>query len=74
MNIGVRPTFDETPVEHLEVHIIDFNEDVYGKEITVAFIERIREEKKFSSVDELKAQIAADKGLAVKILENVYIN
>ncbi len=74
MNIGVRPTFDETPAEHLEVHIIDFNEDVYGKEITVAFIERIREEKKFSSVDELKAQIAADKGLAIKILENIFIN
>jgi riboflavin kinase/FMN adenylyltransferase len=74
MNIGVRPTFDETPLEHLEVHIMDFNEDVYGKEITVTFIERIREEKKFASVDELKAQIAADKNLAIKILENIFIN
>jgi riboflavin kinase/FMN adenylyltransferase len=70
MNIGVRPTFDDTPVEHFEVHIMDFNEDVYGKEITVTFIERIREEKKFSSAEELKAQIAADKNLAIKILEN----
>jgi len=70
MNIGIRPTFDETPVEHFEVHIIDFNKDVYGKEISVTFIERIREEKKFSSIEELQSQIAADKALAMKILGN----
>ena len=70
MNIGVRPTFDNNLVEHLEVHIIDFNKDIYGKDITVSFIERIREEKKFSSVDELKIQIAADKEMAIKILED----
>lgn len=59
-NYGLRPTIDhyENPV--LEVHILDFDKDIYGEEIKVSFLKKIREEKKFDSLDELKAQIAQD--------------
>ena len=58
-NIGVRPTVDGT--KHLtEVHLLDAQQDLYGKELEVRFIARLREERRFDSVDALKAQIAAD--------------
>jgi len=60
MNIGCRPTYGEFK-ETVEVNILDFNEDIYDKEITVKFIERIRDEKKFNSLDELKGQLAKDR-------------
>ncbi len=58
-NIGVRPTFDlNKPI--LEVHIFNFDRDIYKKYVEVEFIEFIREEKKFNSVEELKGQIQDD--------------
>lgn len=59
-NLGVRPTIAGVPKLSLEVHIIDFNEDLYGKHVHVAFLHKIRDEMKFESLDALKAQIAAD--------------
>jgi riboflavin kinase/FMN adenylyltransferase len=44
----------------VEVHILDFNETIYGERIRINFIKRIRDEKKFASLSALKAQIAAD--------------
>jgi riboflavin kinase/FMN adenylyltransferase len=67
MNIGFRPTF-EGGAQSLEVHILDFNEQVYDRDVTVEFVERLRPETKFASVEELKRQIAADIGLARLIL------
>jgi len=67
INIGVRPTFHETEVEH-EVHLFDFSGDLYGKVLVVAFIERIREEKTFPDADSLAAQIKADEQVARQIL------
>ena len=61
MNIGLRPTFKDTKIVLSEVHILDFNEDIYGKRIGVEFIERIRDEKKFGSKEELIKQIEIDK-------------
>lgn len=61
MNIGLRPTFKETKVVLSEVHILNFNEDIYGKHIRIEFIERIRDEKKFGSKEELIKQIEIDK-------------
>jgi riboflavin kinase/FMN adenylyltransferase len=58
-NIGMRPTFDKN-VLAVEVHVFDFNEDIYGEEISLYFIGKIREEKKFDSADELILQIRAD--------------
>ncbi|HVM59564.1 MAG TPA: bifunctional riboflavin kinase/FAD synthetase [Verrucomicrobiae bacterium] len=61
VNVGVRPTFAETePRRVLEVHILDFARDLYGKTVEVVFLKKLRDEQKFTSVDALKAQIAAD--------------
>jgi riboflavin kinase/FMN adenylyltransferase len=60
MNIGVRPTIDGTQ-RTIEVNIFDFEEDLYGKLVRV-FVKRfLREEKKFSGIEELKSQLAKDK-------------
>jgi len=58
-NIGIRPTIGGEK-ELLEVHILDWSGDIYGREIEVEFNDFIREEKKFSDVEELKKQIAED--------------
>lgn len=66
-NIGYSPTFDD----HLftvEVHLLDFNKDLYGTKIRVDFIQRIRGEKKFNNFDELKAQIRKDIDDAAQLL------
>ncbi|NTW04660.1 MAG: bifunctional riboflavin kinase/FAD synthetase [Peptococcaceae bacterium] len=60
-NLGIKPTFCQkktTPI--LEVHLLDFKGDLYGKTIKVYFIKKIREEKKFSSVDKLIVEIKSD--------------
>jgi riboflavin kinase/FMN adenylyltransferase len=58
-NIGVRPTIDGTePL--LEVHLFDFAGNIYGHVLSVAFKHKIRAERRFDSLDELKAQIARD--------------
>ncbi len=66
-NIGIRPTFNKKDLT-VEVHIFDFNEDLYGEEITVCFIQRIRKEKKFMNAEALVKQIHADIAIAKEIL------
>jgi riboflavin kinase/FMN adenylyltransferase len=61
MNIGVRPTLQNaTPEKRVEVHLLDFDGELYGKELEVIFTEKLRDEKKFGSLTELKEQIAQD--------------
>lgn len=60
MNIGTRPTFGVHP-QTLEVHILDYEGDLYGKEITVSFIKRLREERCFDNKEELKTQLEEDR-------------
>ena len=60
MNIGTRPTFGTNP-QTLEVHILDYEGDLYGQEIRVSFIERLRDERRFDNLEELKAQLDEDK-------------
>jgi riboflavin kinase / FMN adenylyltransferase len=67
-NIGRRPTVNAGPESRLEVNIFDFAGDIYGTEITVALIAYIRPEIKFSGLDALKAQIAADAAEARRLL------
>ncbi|MDZ7771203.1 MAG: bifunctional riboflavin kinase/FAD synthetase [Balneolaceae bacterium] len=67
MNIGVRPTF-EGQQRVLEVHLFDFEEEIYGKSIQVRFIERIRDEMKFERVEELVARLESDREDALAIL------
>ena len=59
-NLGVRPTIAGVPKLSLEVHILDFNEDLYGRHVHVEFLHKIRNEMKFSGFDALIAQIAKD--------------
>jgi riboflavin kinase/FMN adenylyltransferase len=58
-NLGVRPTVGGTrPV--LEVHLFDFERDIYGAHLSVRFVHKLRNEQRFPNLDALKAQIAAD--------------
>jgi riboflavin kinase/FMN adenylyltransferase len=66
-NIGYRPTFDDHEFA-VEVHILDFNDDIYGHKIRVNFIQRIRDEIKFSNISELSDQIKKDIVKAREIL------
>jgi riboflavin kinase/FMN adenylyltransferase len=59
-NIGTRPTVDASGRTSIETHIFDFNRDLYGTAVRLAFVQRLRDERTFESVDVLKTQIAAD--------------
>lgn len=65
-NLGVRPTIAGIPKLSLEVHVLDFNGDLYDKHVHVEFLHKIREEMKFDSLDALKTQIAKDVEVAKK--------
>lgn len=69
LNIGTNPTFENTE-RTIEVNIFDFDEDIYNENIEVYFYERIRDEKKFNSVSDLKLQLNMDKNEALKIFIN----
>ncbi len=71
MNIGVRPTVDQSERPSHEVHIFDFDRDIYGARVRVHVVERLRDEKKFASLDELRAQIAIDAENARKITASI---
>lgn len=65
LNIGYRPTLQQTtPQLRTEVHLLDFNGDLYDEELELTFVEKLRDEKKFGSTAELKQQIARDIELA----------
>jgi riboflavin kinase/FMN adenylyltransferase len=59
VNVGMRPTFNEQALA-VEAYLLDFTGDVYGQTMTLTFLSRLREERKFPSVDALRAQIEAD--------------
>lgn len=61
MNIGYRPTFTENDNRTVEVHILNFSSDIYGKVVTLKFLKRIRDEKKFSGIEPLVTQLKLDR-------------
>lgn len=63
-NIGTRPTVNDSPERLLEVHLFDFSDDCYGMDMEVEFASYLRSERKFSSIDALKEQIARDAAQA----------
>jgi riboflavin kinase/FMN adenylyltransferase len=67
LNIGKRPTFGEKEIS-IEVHIFNFNKNIYGKTLKIEIIKRIRDEKKFPSIENLKIQIEKDCKLIDEIL------
>lgn len=68
MNIGRRPTFDGMDVT-AEVHILDFEDNLYGETLRVEFLRRLRDEEKFSSADELAAQLSRDENHCREVIE-----
>ena len=68
MNIGFRPTVSDEKLRTIEVHIFDFDNDIYEKEIKVRMITRIRNEIRFNGIDELREQLKKDKLEALKNL------
>ena len=70
MNIGIRPTVDNTLSRTIEVHIINFDADIYNHRIEVAFVKKLRNEIKFPSIGELKTQLHRDRNHAIEVLED----
>ncbi len=69
-NIGKRPTFGENK-RTVEVYLIGFNGEIYGEDLRIELVDRLRDEKRFSSPEELKAQIAQDVERATSMLKQV---
>lgn len=68
-NIGTRPTFDHTATrQHVEAHVLDFDQNLYGSRLRLDFIERLRDEQRFAGVEALIAQIHRDIQRAREIL------
>ncbi len=71
LNIGTRPTFNKNADNRsIEVNIFDFSKDIYNEELTLFFIDKIRDEKKFNGAEELITQLNKDKDTALEILNN----
>lgn len=71
-NIGTNPTF-ENKERKIETYILDFNENIYGENISIEFLEFFRGDFKFNSVDELINQMNKDKKMAYELIENKYL-
>ena len=69
-NVGKRPTVDGKQ-NRLEVHLFDFDDDIYHQTMSVSFVEKIRDEQKFDSFDQLKIQIGKDAARAKTILSDI---
>lgn len=67
MNIGFNPTVDGTE-KSIEVNFFDFAGDLYGQKVQVSLLHRIRDEQKFSSIEELKAQLKKDKDYSLELI------
>jgi riboflavin kinase/FMN adenylyltransferase len=68
MNIGRRPTFDEMDVT-VEVHVFNFEGDLYGERLSVQFLQRLRDEQKFESAEALAAQLSEDEQRCRRVVE-----
>jgi riboflavin kinase/FMN adenylyltransferase len=68
MNIGRRPTFETDGAVTVEAHLFDFAREIYGRELEVAFVERIRDERKFSGPDALVEQLQIDESRSRRFL------
>jgi riboflavin kinase/FMN adenylyltransferase len=72
-NIGIRPTVTNSKELRIETHILNFDKDIYGEVLTIDFIYRLRNEKKFDSFPELVNQLNQDRTEAVKLLTQIHI-
>jgi riboflavin kinase/FMN adenylyltransferase len=72
-NVGVRPTFGDQPAVSVETHVLDDPGDLYGKEVWLSFVQRLRDERRFPDVDALREQIAADLRRARRLFDRLSI-
>jgi riboflavin kinase/FMN adenylyltransferase len=70
LNIGYRPTFEGND-RTIEVHIFDFDQEIYGEQIKIEMVDRIRDEQKFEGIDQLKKQLEKDKVSSKAILNHL---
>jgi riboflavin kinase/FMN adenylyltransferase len=71
VNVGTRPTVSDSDNPSIEVHLFDYKGDLVGKTVRVAFLDFIREERKFAGLTELREQLATDEVIARKILQTI---
>ena len=67
MNIGIRPTVGGRN-KSLEIHFFNFKDNIYGKNVSIEIIKKIRDEEKFSSIDQLKIQLKKDEQFCLKLI------
>ncbi len=72
-NIGLRPTFGEAMAPSVESHVLDFHGDLYGRDVEVAFVQRLRDERRFADVDALRDQIGADLRRAGRLFDKISV-
>ncbi len=71
-NVGIRPTFGETDLA-IETHLLDFQGDLYGRDVRLSFVQRLRDERRFADVDALRSQIAADQRRAERLFSRMSV-
>jgi riboflavin kinase/FMN adenylyltransferase len=72
-NVGCRPTIGEGNARTIETNIFGFEEDIYGLDIEVTFLKKIRDEVKFASLEDLKMQLTKDRNSCQTVIPN-YVN
>ncbi len=69
LNIGQNPTFNSDDTTHIEVNLFDFNKEIYGEQLKVELVKKLRNEQKFNSKEELVQQLNDDKRLSIELLQ-----
>jgi riboflavin kinase/FMN adenylyltransferase len=70
-NVGTRPTVDSSGMRSIETHVFGFDHDLYGTSIRVGFVQRLRDERRFDSLDALVAQIGSDVARARMLFDRL---
>ena len=72
-NVGVRPTFGDTTKTMIEAYILGYEGDLYGRQVRLGFVQRLRDERRFEDVDALRAQIDADQRRAERLFTRLSV-
>ena len=72
-NVGVRPTFGDTTTTIIEAYVLGYEGDLYGRQVRLGFVQRLRDERKFDDVDALRAQIEADRRRAERLFAQLSV-
>ncbi|WP_435135260.1 bifunctional riboflavin kinase/FAD synthetase [Formosa sp. A9] len=72
MNIGTNPTITDSSQQHIEIHFFDFNDNLYNKHLKIDMLHRLRDEKKFDSVDDLKYQLQLDEKQSLNFIKHLH--